>query len=96
MARLVARGEVIGGEEAERVKAEPALPQKWTLENTPDQHAAVDPEVRGGEYYGPPGRGVRGHPVIAQPSASARDSATARKLWAVSEQLTNVQFPVQM
>lgn len=72
----------------------PLLLQNATMGALPSLRAAVDPEVHGGEYYGPPGRGVRGHPVITQMSAAARDSATARKLWDVSEQLTNVRYSI--
>lgn len=66
---------------------------------TPDQgalpivHAATAPDVRGGEFYGPDGfMQFRGQPTRVQPSAAARDRATAERLWTVSEQLTGRDY----
>jgi NAD(P)-dependent dehydrogenase (short-subunit alcohol dehydrogenase family) len=51
--------------------------------------AAVDPQVTGGEYYGPGGfREIRGSPVLVQSNTASHDVADARRLWEVSEQLT--------
>ena len=59
----------------------------------PTLRAAVDLEVRPGEYYGPDGPGeLRGHPVPVPTSAAAQDADVARRLWEVSEQLTGVRF----
>jgi NAD(P)-dependent dehydrogenase (short-subunit alcohol dehydrogenase family) len=55
--------------------------------------AAVDPQVTGGEYYGPDGfREIRGYPVLVQSNAASHDEADARHLWDASEQLTHVYF----
>jgi NAD(P)-dependent dehydrogenase (short-subunit alcohol dehydrogenase family) len=52
--------------------------------------AAVDPAVVGGEYYGPH-KGMRGWPVkVAMPPAV--NVSDAPRLWAVSEELTGVQY----
>jgi NAD(P)-dependent dehydrogenase (short-subunit alcohol dehydrogenase family) len=61
----------------------------------PVLRAATDPGVLGGQYYGP-GRllGTRGYPQLARSSGQSRDTATQRRLWAVSEELTGVTFPV--
>jgi NAD(P)-dependent dehydrogenase (short-subunit alcohol dehydrogenase family) len=66
---------------------------------TPEQgalpiiHAASAVGVRGGEFYGPDGfMQFRGKPRLVPPSAAARDSAIAQRLWAVSEQLTGVDY----
>ncbi|MBN9636303.1 MAG: SDR family NAD(P)-dependent oxidoreductase [Actinobacteria bacterium] len=57
--------------------------------------AAVDPDARGGEYYGPSGfRQLVGHPVLVQSSAQSHDAGIQRRLWAVSEELTGVTFPI--
>lgn len=57
--------------------------------------AAVDPAARGGEYYGPSGfRQLVGHPVLVQSSAQSHDAGIQRRLWAVSEELTGVTFPI--
>jgi NAD(P)-dependent dehydrogenase (short-subunit alcohol dehydrogenase family) len=53
--------------------------------------ASVDPEVKGGEYYGPGGfMEMRGHPTIVQSNAASHNEADAHQLWEVSEQLTGV------
>jgi NAD(P)-dependent dehydrogenase (short-subunit alcohol dehydrogenase family) len=61
----------------------------------PTLRAATDPEVRGGQYFGPDGIGEqRGHPQLVGSTARARDESVARRLWTVSEELTGVTFPV--
>jgi hypothetical protein len=55
--------------------------------------AAVDPDVKGGEYYGPDGfREMRGFPVLVQSNAASHSEADAKRLWEVSERLTGVSF----
>lgn len=60
--------------------------------------AATDPAVRGGQYYGPaiPVRayGVVGYPHLVPSSSQSHDVAIQQRLWAVSEELTDVHFPV--
>ena len=57
--------------------------------------AATDPGVLGGQYYGPGGfLGLRGYPKLAASSRRSHDAAVQRRLWAVSEDLTGVTFPV--
>ncbi|MBU8830359.1 SDR family NAD(P)-dependent oxidoreductase [Mycolicibacterium goodii] len=57
--------------------------------------AATDPGVRGGEYYGPDGfRETRGHPKLVKSSSQSHDPELQRRLWAVSEELTGVSYPV--
>ena len=61
----------------------------------PVLRAATDPGVAGGQYYGPRGFfGARGYPTLAHSSRRSRDTAVQRRLWAVSEELTGVTFPV--
>jgi NAD(P)-dependent dehydrogenase (short-subunit alcohol dehydrogenase family) len=61
----------------------------------PTLRAATDPGVAGGQYYGPGGLfGTRGYPELARSSRRSRDTAIQRRLWAVSEELTGVTFPV--
>jgi NAD(P)-dependent dehydrogenase (short-subunit alcohol dehydrogenase family) len=61
----------------------------------PALRAATDPGVRGGEYYGPDGfLGLTGHPVRAESSARSHDVATQKLLWAESERLTGVTYPL--
>jgi NAD(P)-dependent dehydrogenase (short-subunit alcohol dehydrogenase family) len=74
------------------------LIQRFLLQSSamgalPTLRAAVDPEARGGEYYGPDGLGeMAGHPVRVGSSRRARDVEVARRLWPVSEELTGVKY----
>jgi len=57
--------------------------------------AATDPSVLGGQYHGPDGLAERrGHPRLVTSSADSYDSTVQQRLWAVSEDLTGVRFPV--
>jgi NAD(P)-dependent dehydrogenase (short-subunit alcohol dehydrogenase family) len=61
----------------------------------PSLRAATDPGVIGGQYYGPEGIGEqRGRPKVVSSSAVSHDVDAQRRLWAVSEELTGVVFPV--
>ncbi|HEX7824110.1 MAG TPA: SDR family NAD(P)-dependent oxidoreductase [Mycobacterium sp.] len=61
----------------------------------PSLRAATDPSVLGGQYYGPDGFAEqRGYPKVVSSSAPSHDTDAQRRLWAVSEQLTGVSFPV--
>ena len=57
--------------------------------------AAADTAARGGQYYGPGGRGeLRGYPGLVESSDRARDAETQQRLWRESERLTGVSYPV--
>jgi NAD(P)-dependent dehydrogenase (short-subunit alcohol dehydrogenase family) len=61
----------------------------------PTLRAATDPAVLGGQYYGPDGPGqTRGYPKLVESSSKSHDVDMQRRLWAVSEQLTGVVYPV--
>jgi NAD(P)-dependent dehydrogenase (short-subunit alcohol dehydrogenase family) len=61
----------------------------------PVVRAATDPEVRGGEYYGPDGWNEwTGHPIRVDSIPSSHDADAQCRLWDVSEQLTGVSFPI--
>jgi len=61
----------------------------------PTLRAATDPAVQGAEYYGPDGLYEgRGHPKRTDSSARSHDADVQHRLWAVSEQLTEVTYPV--
>jgi len=66
--------------------------QSTAMGALPSLRAATDPQLRGGEYLGPGRRGIRGFPVISDPSPAARSERDAQRLWRISEELTNVQF----
>jgi NAD(P)-dependent dehydrogenase (short-subunit alcohol dehydrogenase family) len=57
--------------------------------------AATDPAVRGGEFYGPPGRAqFTGYPVRITAAPQAYDIVGRQRLWAESERLTGVTYPL--
>jgi NAD(P)-dependent dehydrogenase (short-subunit alcohol dehydrogenase family) len=61
----------------------------------PTLRAATDPGVLGGQYFGPNGFAEqRGYPKIVGSTQASHDTAAQRRLWAVSEELTGVTFPV--
>ncbi|MCO1578395.1 SDR family NAD(P)-dependent oxidoreductase [Crossiella sp. SN42] len=61
----------------------------------PTLRAATDPAAVTGQYYGPNGfRELRGAPVVVRSSRQSRDEEQQRRLWAESERLTGVIFPV--
>jgi NAD(P)-dependent dehydrogenase (short-subunit alcohol dehydrogenase family) len=60
----------------------------------PTLRAATDASARGGDFYGPPGRGYTGHPVRVESSARSHDAAAQRRLWQESERLTGVTYTI--
>jgi NAD(P)-dependent dehydrogenase (short-subunit alcohol dehydrogenase family) len=72
----------------------PLLAQPAEMGALPTLRAATDPAVLGGQYYGPGGRGeVRGYPELVTSSPQSYDLALQQRLWAVSTDLTGVEFP---
>jgi NAD(P)-dependent dehydrogenase (short-subunit alcohol dehydrogenase family) len=69
------------------------LAQSAEMGSLPLLYAATAPGVQGGSYVGPDGaREMRGYPVLVQASARAYDEEAARRLWDISEQLTEVRY----
>jgi len=67
--------------------------RRWAA--LPTLRAATDPAAHGGQYYSPDGfLEQRGHPKVVGSSPQSRDEDLQRRLWAVSEELTGVTFPV--
>jgi hypothetical protein len=61
----------------------------------PALRAATDPGVLGGQYHGPDGFGEqRGYPKVVGSSDKSHDVDVQRRLRAVSEELTEVVYPV--
>jgi NAD(P)-dependent dehydrogenase (short-subunit alcohol dehydrogenase family) len=80
---------------ANRVLVEPFFAQPADQGALPSLRAATDPGVRGGQYYGPSGfQQMRGAPELVRSTAASYDTAAQRRLWAVSEELTGVSYPV--
>jgi NAD(P)-dependent dehydrogenase (short-subunit alcohol dehydrogenase family) len=73
----------------------PLLTQSAAAGALPTLRAGTDPNVLGGQYYGPSGLGeARGNPVLVKSSEQSHDVEIQRRLWTVSEELTGVKFPV--
>ncbi|WP_433270124.1 SDR family NAD(P)-dependent oxidoreductase [Micromonospora vinacea] len=73
----------------------PVITQSATAGALPTLRAATDPSVLGGQYYGPDGLGeARGYPKLVSSSPDSYDMSVQQRLWAVSEDLTGVRFPV--
>jgi NAD(P)-dependent dehydrogenase (short-subunit alcohol dehydrogenase family) len=75
--------------------ADTFLFQNAAMGALPTLRAATDPDVEGGQYFGPDGLGEqRGHPKLVSSSAQSHDEDLQRRLWTVSEELTGVTYPV--
>jgi NAD(P)-dependent dehydrogenase (short-subunit alcohol dehydrogenase family) len=73
----------------------PVLFQSAAMGALPTLRAATDPQVEGGQYYGPDGFAEqRGHPKLVRSSKQSHDPELQRRLWTVSEELTDVAVPV--
>jgi NAD(P)-dependent dehydrogenase (short-subunit alcohol dehydrogenase family) len=71
------------------------ISQSAAMGALPTLRAATDPGVLGGQYYGPDGiGGMRGYPEVVESSKQSHDVELQRRLWAVSEELTGVVYPV--
>ncbi|MBL8933662.1 MAG: SDR family oxidoreductase [Archangium sp.] len=69
------------------------LAQSAEMGSLPQVYAAVHPDVKGGQYFGPDGfMAQAGFPKLVESNAASHDEAVAAKLWALSEQLTKVSF----
>jgi NAD(P)-dependent dehydrogenase (short-subunit alcohol dehydrogenase family) len=73
----------------------PLVVQSAEMGSLPTLRAGTDPNVLGGQYYGPDGFGEsRGYPKLVKSTAQSHDVTIQRRLWTVSEELTGVKFPV--
>jgi NAD(P)-dependent dehydrogenase (short-subunit alcohol dehydrogenase family) len=73
---------------------QPYMSQSAAEGALPTLYAAASPDAQGGGYYGPSRLfELVGPPKRARVAAAARRAAAAKRLWAVSEQLTGVSFP---
>ena len=57
----------------------------------PQIRAAVDENVKGGEYFGPH-RGSKGYPVIVDSNEASKNQNDAKKLWEISENITGMKL----
>ncbi|MFB9557942.1 oxidoreductase [Streptomyces roseoviridis] len=71
----------------------PLLAQAPQAGALPQLYAATAPDVEGGAFIGPDGRGeLRGAPTRVALAPAAADPETGRRLWELSETLTGVRF----
>lgn len=69
--------------------------QSTAMGALPTLRAATDAAAVGGQYYGPGGaRETRGWPEVVESSEQSHDVDLQRRLWAASEELTGVTYPV--
>src|SRR6201997_1507904 len=73
----------------------PLVAQDPAMGALPSLRAATDPAVIGGQYFGPDGVvQSRGYPKVVASSRKSHDVEVQQRLWAVSEELTGVVYPV--
>ncbi len=78
-----------------RPAMEAVMTQSAEMGALPTLRAATDPDVEGGDYFGPGGIGeMRGHPKKVGMSGRARDDDSAVRLWEISTDLTNATYPI--
>jgi protochlorophyllide reductase len=70
------------------MKIVPFLTQSAARGAEPALRAATDPSAVGGQFYGPRFT-VQGPAVVETPSKRARNAEDAKRLWKISEELTN-------
>jgi NAD(P)-dependent dehydrogenase (short-subunit alcohol dehydrogenase family) len=59
----------------------------------PTLYAAVEPDVKSGDYFGPSGfMEMKGYPKKVESNELSHDKDIAKRLWEVSEELTGVKF----
>jgi NAD(P)-dependent dehydrogenase (short-subunit alcohol dehydrogenase family) len=69
--------------------------QPASLGCLPEVRAALDQHAQSGQYYGPSGlTGMKGFPVLVKSSKRSHDIEDAKKLWSLSEELTQVKFEI--
>jgi NAD(P)-dependent dehydrogenase (short-subunit alcohol dehydrogenase family) len=70
-----------------------AFTQDGQLGSLPQVRASVDPDVKGGEFFGPSGMfEMRGLPERVKSNGISNNQEVARKLWEVSGKLTGVEY----
>ncbi|MCX2730608.1 SDR family oxidoreductase [Saccharopolyspora sp. NFXS83] len=97
---LAARPEVGRGRDTTMVRVIRALSARGILFGTvesallPALHAATSPSAEGGHLYGPSGlRHLSGPPAEQKLYSRLRSEDDARRIWKISEELTDFHFP---
>lgn len=83
------------------IMAKIAIPIMWMFAQAPKKgaqpqlRAALDPNIKTGEYYGPNGfKEMRGKAVVVSALPRAHNEKDAKDLWTLSEKLTNITFNI--
>jgi hypothetical protein len=59
----------------------------------PTLRAAIDPEAKSGDYFGPAGfMEMQGYPVKVNSNGRSHDKESAQQLWELSEKMTEVSY----
>lgn len=67
--------------------------QNLEMGTLPTLRAAVDPDARQGDYFGPGGMmEMRGYPVKVKSNKRSKDEDSAETLWELSEKMTGVTY----
>ena len=73
----------------------PIVGQSTAMGALPTLYAATAADIRGGDYAGPGGfLELHGNPKKVRSSARSHEEALARRLWAISEELTGIKYPL--
>ena len=71
----------------------PILSQKVSRGVLPTLRAAIDPEAKSGDFFGPSGfQELKGDPILVKSNELSHDSKKAEKLWDMSEALTGIHY----
>jgi len=73
--------------------ADPFITQSAAMGALPMLYAASVPDAVGGSYLGPSAMfEMRGYPKVVSSNRKSHDESVARRLWSLSEQLTDVNY----
>ncbi|MFT5779564.1 MAG: NAD(P)-dependent dehydrogenase (short-subunit alcohol dehydrogenase family) [Crocinitomicaceae bacterium] len=71
----------------------PIFSQKVAGGVLPTLRAAVDPNAKSGNYFGPSGfQEMKGNPMIVKSNEMSHNVENAKRLWTLSEELTGVKY----
>ena len=71
----------------------PVFAMKGPQGALPTLRAAVDPDAKSGDYYGPDGwQEWRGWPIKVESNALSQDAGIAKKLWDMSKEKTGIKY----
>ncbi|ETK84541.1 hypothetical protein F441_10694 [Phytophthora nicotianae CJ01A1] len=72
------------------------LTQSTAMGALPTLYAAVAPDVKNGDFYGPGGiASMRGYPSLQEPAEIARSPEAAADVWATTENILGFKFKIE-